>query len=144
MREPSVVRLVARRNIVQRGFMIEKKTLFERIGGDEAVRATVARLYGKILADATLIKFFAGIDVDRLRRSQAAFVAYAFGSPDAGSPVNLRRAHQRLVAEGLSDLHFDKVAQHLHDAMQDLGVPAGEIAEALAIVETTRAEVLNR
>ncbi len=144
MQGASAVRATALQNIVCEENMAVTKTLFERIGGEEAVRATVAKLYGKILTDGLLMRFFEGIDVERLRRSQAAFVAHAFGSPDAGSVVNLRRAHQRLVADGLSDQHFDKVAQHLRDAMQELDVPEGEIIEALAIVETTRVEVLNR
>jgi hemoglobin len=124
--------------------MNQPKTLFERIGGADAVRATVTRLYGKILNDASLLPFFAEIDIERLRRSQSAFVSHAFGCLHPLGAVNLRQAHKRLVAQGLSDQHFDSVARHLHDVMVELGVPQKEIAEALAVVETTRAEVLDR
>lgn len=125
--------------------MNQSKTLFERIGGADAVRAAVTRLYGKILNDATLLPFFADIDIERLRRSQSAFVSHAFGCPHSNDGVvNLRQAHKRLVAQGLSDEHFDSVARHLREVMEELGVPKAEIAEALAVVETTRTEILDR
>ncbi len=119
-------------------------SLYERIGGGEAVKATVALLYDKILSDPILIPFFQDIDVDRLRSSQSAFVTMAFGGPAHYTGASLRKAHERLVARGLSDAHFDQVATHLKSAMEDLGVPPSLIQEALRIVETTRPDVLNR
>lgn len=124
--------------------MDQSKSLFERIGGADAVRAAVTRLYGKVLNDTTLLPFFADIDIERLRRSQSAFVSHAFGCPNVSASVNLRQVHKRLVAQGLTDQHFDSVARHLHDVMEELGVPKEEIAEALAVVETTRTEILDR
>ena len=124
--------------------MGQSVSLYERIGGAEAVKATVALLYDKVLSDPLLIPFFQDIDVERLRSSQSAFVSMAFGGPVQYSGANMRKAHERLVARGLSDAHFDKVASHLKSAMEDLSVPPSLITEALSIVETTRPDVLNR
>lgn len=124
--------------------MGSEKTLYERLGGTEAVRATVALLYDKILSDPLLVPFFSHVDVDRLRASQAAFVSMAFGGPAHYSGASLRRAHAKLVERGLSDEHFDAVGMHLKNALEDLGVPPGMITEALAVVESTRPDVLNR
>ena len=120
------------------------KTLYERIGGDAAVRTTVMKMYDKILDDAELAPFFDTIDVDTLRLSQSAFVTYAFGGPNHYTGKALRTAHAGSVANGLSDRHFDLVATHLKTAMEELNVPADLIAEALAIVGSTRADVLNK
>ncbi|MDX1923086.1 MAG: group 1 truncated hemoglobin [Alphaproteobacteria bacterium] len=119
-------------------------SLYERIGGAQSVQATVALLYDKILSDPLLIPFFKDINVERLRTSQFAFVSMAFGGPTHYSGETMRRAHERLVERGLSDVHFDQVALHLKTSMEDLGVPPGLITEALSIVETTRPDVLNR
>ena len=124
--------------------MVQSISLYERIGGAEAVKAAVALLYDKILSDPLLVPFFQDIDVDRLRSSQSAFVSMAFGGPVHYSGANMRKAHERLVQRGLSDAHFDKVAFHLKTAMEDLSVPPSLIIEALSIVETTRPDVLNR
>lgn len=118
------------------------KTLFERIGGNAAVKATVVKMYDKILDDAELAPFFENIDVEKLRLSQSAFVTYAFGGPNHYTGKNLRQAHAGAVSQGLEDRHFDRVALHLKSAMQELNVPADLIDEALAIVGSTRKDVL--
>lgn len=120
------------------------QSLFERIGGESAVRATVVKLYDKILDDEKVAPFFDGIDVDALRRSQAAFVTYAFGGSNHYNGKNLRAAHAKAAKNGLSDEHFDLVAGHLKSAMEELSVPADLIDEALAIVGSTRDDVLNK
>ncbi len=120
------------------------KPLFERIGGEAAVKATVIKMYDKILDDEELAPFFDNIDVDRLRLSQSAFVTYAFGGPNHYSGKSLRTAHAGAVSHGLNDRHFDLVATHLKSAMQELNVPADLIDEALAIVGSTRQDVLGQ
>ena len=120
------------------------KTLFERIGGEKAVQAAVIKMYDKVLGDELLAPFFEDIDVDALRHSQMAFVTVAFGGPNHYTGKNMRSAHEKAVRSGLSDAHFDRVAAHLKAAMEELSVPAELIAEALAIVGSTRADVLNR
>jgi hemoglobin len=120
------------------------QSLFERIGGDSAVRATVMKMYDKILADEKLAPFFENIDVDALRHSQMAFVTYAFGGPNHYSGQNMRIAHKNAVSKGLSDEHFDLVAGHLKKSMEELNVPEELISEVLAIVGATRNDVLNK
>lgn len=116
--------------------------LYERLGGKDAVTATVIKMYEKILTDDLLMPFFVNVDMARLRASQTAFVTLAFGGPNHYDGQHLRQAHAKL--NGLSDIHFDAVAGHLTAAMRELNVAEPLIAEALAIVETTRADVLNR
>ena len=121
-----------------------KKSLYERIGGDTAVRATVAKLYDKILSDDELAPFFDHVDIERLRHSQHSFVSYAFGGMPHYTGRSLREAHSGAVANGLSDRHFDLVAAHLRAAMEELAVAPELIAEALAIVGSTRSDVLGQ
>lgn len=119
-------------------------SLYQRIGGDSAVRAAVMKMYDKILADNELAPFFEKSDVETLRLSQMAFVTYAFGGPNAYNGKSMRAAHSNAVSQGLNDRHFDLVATHLKTAMEELNVPAELIAEALSIVGSTREDVLNR
>ncbi len=120
-------------------------TLFERIGGENAVRAAVVKMYDKILSDESLAPFFENINVNKLRLSQIEFITCAFGGNSRYNGASLRAAHKNAVQSGgLTDIHFNLVAMHLKSAMQELGVADDLIAEALAIVETTRADVLNQ
>lgn len=119
-------------------------SLYERLGGPPAVTATVVKLYEKILADDSLAAFFEDIEMESLRRSQIAFITFAFGGPHHYEGKHLRIAHKPLMKKGLSDRHFDAVAKYLAESMQELGVDDSLIQEALAIVSTTRNDVLNK
>lgn len=119
-------------------------SLYEAIGGETAVRATVLKMYEKVLDDPELAPFFESIDVEALRRSQTAFVTFAFGGPNHYTGQNLRTAHKNAVSQGMDDRHFDRVAAHLKASMEELSVPADLILQALAIVETTRNDVMGR
>ncbi len=56
----------------------------------------------------------------------------------------MRAGHAHLVQRGLSDAHFDAVMEDLAATLQELNVPPELIAEAAAIAESTRNDVLNR
>jgi len=118
--------------------------LFDELGGAAAVDAAVDIFYDKVLADERLAGFFAGVDIDKQRAKQRAFLTVALGGPNKYTGRGMRAAHARAVAEGLSDVHFDAVAGHLAATLRELGVGEEKIDEVLAIVETTRDDVLGR
>lgn len=119
-------------------------TLFEKIGGKEAVNAAVDVFYKKVLADDRINQFFEGIDMDAQRRKQIMFLTYAFGGPNAYDGKNMREAHAKLVEQGLNDSHFDAVVENLGSTLKELGVPDELINEAAGIAETTRNDVLGK
>ena len=122
----------------------DKNALYNRLGGKEAIRAAVYKMYEKILQDPLLKPFFAGLDMTRLYRSQQAFLLMAFGGPHHYTGEDLSIVHAKMVKEkGLSDVHFNAVAGHLKSTLSELNVPGPVIAEVLAIVETTRGAVLG-
>lgn len=120
-------------------------SLFERIGGMEAVMAAVDIFYEKVLADPLLTEFFNGVDMENQARKQVAFMTWAFMGPEEYKGRDLRAAHRHLVMkQGLGDAHFDAVAGHLKETLEELEVPAELIAEVMGVVGSTRNEVLNR
>jgi len=120
-------------------------SLYERIGGEAAVNAAVDLFYEKVLADPLLIPFFEGTDMVRQRGHQKLFLTFAFGGAPGYPGRSMREGHAHLVKEkGMSDIHFDAVMGHLGAALTELSVPADLIAEAAAIAESTRNDVLNR
>ena len=101
--------------------------------------AAVDLFYKKVMADDLTRPFFTSLDMDGLVKKQIAFMTWAFGGPAEYKGRALRPAHAKLVAQGLNDAHFDAVAKHLQATLQELGVGAGLIQEALAIVGGQRA-----
>lgn len=121
-----------------------KQSLYDRIGGDAAVDAAVDIFYRKVLADDRINGFFDDVDMDRQAAKQKAFLTLALGGPSRYSGKDMRSGHAHLVQRGLGDVHFDAVMENLAATLQELKVPAELIAEAAAIAESTRRDVLSR
>lgn len=120
------------------------QNLYDRLGGEAAVNAAVDIFYRKVLADERISHFFEGIDMEKQAAKQKAFLTFAFGGPHHYSGSDMRRGHAHLVKQGLNDRHFDAVMEHLGATLQELDVPAALIAEAAAIAESTRKDVLGK
>jgi hemoglobin len=123
---------------------VAEQTLYERLGGEDAITATVGMFYDRIMGDEALAPFFADLDMDRQINKQIAFMTMAFGGPHQYDGSDLRTAHARLLERGLADRHFAAVAGHLHATLQALSVPTELIDEVMGVVGSTKAEVLNQ
>ena len=119
-------------------------SLFTDIGGEPAVNAAVDIFYRKVLKDDRINRFFSGVDMDKQAAKQKAFLTMAFGGPHNYTGEDMRRGHAHLVAQGLNDTHFDAVMEHIGATLTELKVPANLIAQAAAIAESTRKDVLGK
>lgn len=119
-------------------------SLYDRLGGEDALQAAVALFYDKVIVDPLLAPFFGQLDMTAQVRKQIGFMAHAFGGPAEYKGRDLRSAHMRMLPQGLGDAHFDAVAGHLRTTLQELDVPEALIAECLDLVSGLRNEVLNR
>ena len=120
-------------------------TLFERIGGAQAVEAAVDRFYEIVVADERIRHFFAAIDMKRQASHQKAFFKFAFGGLPTYPGRSLRAAHERLVRDqGLADSHFDAVLDDLGQTLRGMGVAEDMIGEVIVLADSTRKDVLNQ
>ena len=122
----------------------DTRTLYEKIGGEAAVNAAVDIFYRKVLSDDRISRFFEGVDMDRQAAKQKAFLTMAFGGPNNYTGEDMRRGHAHLVRQGLNDSHFDAVMENLGATLKELKVPDELIAQAAAIAESTRSDVLGK
>ena len=120
------------------------ESLFDKIGGEAAVDAAVDIFYRKVLADDTINKFFENVDMETQAQKQKAFLTVAFGGPNKYSGKDMRDGHAHLVKQGLNDAHFDAVMGHIGATLTELNVPDDLIAQAAAIAESTRNDVLGK
>lgn len=119
-------------------------SLYERLGGEDAVNAAVDVFYRKVLKDERICHFFDDIDMERQAAKQKAFLTFAFGGPNNYTGKDMREGHKHLVARGLNDSHFDAVVENLSATLKELNVADSLIAEVAAVAETTRNDVLDR
>ena len=63
-------------------------SIFEKLGGESAVRTAVDIFYGKILTDERVKHFFADVDMSQQKMHMERFMKYAFGgSPNYSAKV---------------------------------------------------------
>ncbi len=119
-------------------------SLFEQLGGAAAVEAAVDNFYRKVLVDDRVAHFFDGVDMERQRDKQKAFLTMAFGGPHNYTGKDMRVGHAHLVKMGLNDSHVDAIIELLGATLRDLGVAENLIQQVAAIAESTRNDVLGR
>jgi hemoglobin len=106
-------------------------TIYEQIGGGEALETVVEDFYGRVLADAELAGFFTGTNMSRLKGKQVEFFAAALGGPDAYTGAPMRQVHQ---GRGITPHHFTLVAGHLGESLDAAGVPAEITDQIIAAI----------
>ena len=121
-----------------------KNSLYDQIGGKKLVEVAVEIFYMKVLDDDRVSHFFRWTNMESQIEKQKSFLTHVFGGPNPYSGRELNLAHAHLRAYGLTDRHFDIVAEHLQDALADLGVESELIEEVMAITEDTREDVMGR
>src|ERR1700752_3740827 len=106
-------------------------TIYDRIGGHEAIEAVVEDFYVRVLADQQLSGFFAGTNMNRLKGKQVEFFAAALGGPEPYTGAPMKHVHQ---GRGIAMHHFSLVAGHLSDALTAARVPSGTVVEILSAI----------
>lgn len=114
--------------------------IYDDLGGSDGVRTAVTVLYNRIAADPELAPWFEGIDVERLKAHQRAFLAAAFGGPQVFSGRSAAEAHQGM---DITDAAFDRVVTTLLTTLGDLGVANEAIGVVGARLEDLRGDIVT-
>jgi len=120
--------------------LTDTSSLYDRLGGDGAIKAVVDRFYERVTGDPDLAGYFADADLIGLRRHQAAFISQAIGGPTGYDGRDMALAHKGL---GITGPAFDRVVEHLVETLRELGVPQGEIGEVGAILSPLREQIVT-
>ena len=95
--------------------LIEPPTLYDRIGGADAISSMVRQFYAAVLDDPSLKRYFRHVTMDKLLRMQEEFFAAALGGPVkySGRPITFVYHHLHIYLAA-----FQRFAQHLFDVLR--------------------------
>jgi hemoglobin len=113
-------------------------TIFDQIGGYEALEVVVDDFYGRVLADSDLEPFFTGTNMATLKGKQVEFFAAALGGPEPYTGAPMRDVHQ---GRGITMHHFNLVANHLSASLTAAGVPGDTVEQILAAIAPLSADI---
>ncbi len=119
-------------------------TIFERIGGEDAVEALVTLFLSRVFNDPNLRLFFADISMPKQTEKQKSFLTMALHGSDKNDGEQLRKSHAHLLPMGMNDYHFDLVIKHLEESMYELKVAPELIGEVITMCESMREYILDR
>jgi hemoglobin len=118
----------------------ENVSMYENIGGKRVLDELVDYFYAQVLLDPSLAPWFRGIDVRALRNHQVQFLSALLGGP-AYTGRSLAEAHKGL---GVTPEAFEKVAQHLSQALSHFEVPQRVIQSILSAAIGSKDQVVAK
>ena len=120
--------------------LAEPSTIYDAIGGYQAIELVVDDFYARVLADDQLSGFFAGSNMNRLKGKQVEFFAAALGGPEPYTGAPMKQVHQ---GRGIMMTHFALVAGHLRDALSAAGVPRATVEEIIGAIAPLAADIAS-
>lgn len=116
-------------------------SLYERLGGVDAIRAVVDNFVGRVGADARINAFFRGVDLDNLKRLLTEQICQATGGPCRYTGRSMRETHTGM---SLTDAHFNALVEDLTGALNQFNVPEREKGELLGALGGMKADIVGR
>lgn len=120
------------------------KSLYERIGGYNALAAVVDDFIGRLVADKRFEKFFAGHSDDskkRIRQHILDQFCAATGGPCIYLGRDMKTTHAGL---GITESDWDAAAKHLAGSLDKFKVPEKEKGEVLAFVTSLKKDIVEK
>lgn len=120
------------------------KTLYQRLGGYDAIAAVTDDFIGRLATDKQLSRFFAGHSEDSLKKIRQHVVdqlCAATGGPCVYTGRDMKTSHKGM---GISEGDWNAAATHLTATLDKFKVPAAEKAEVLGAVTSLKGDIVEK
>ncbi|MBI3895359.1 MAG: group 1 truncated hemoglobin [Acidobacteria bacterium] len=118
-------------------------TLYQRLGGYDAIAALVDDFVGRLAADPQFARFFQGSSKDSRKRRRQLLVEQlceAAGGPCYYTGRSMKAAHEGL---GISERNWDLMLKHLTESFDKFHIRPDERKAVLDIVAGTRGDIVE-
>lgn len=121
----------------------EKPSLYQRLGGYDAIAAVTDDFIGRLLADPAMARFFVGHSTDskmHIRQLIVDQLCAAAGGPCVYTGRDMKTTHAGL---GITEAEWNAAVVHLVATLDKFKVPQAEKDELLAVVSTLKADIVE-
>lgn len=121
-----------------------EKSLYQRVGGYDALAAVVDDFIGRLVADKRFEKFFVGHSEDSLKRIRQHILdqfCAATGGPCIYNGRDMKTSHKGL---GITEADWDTAAKHLAATLDKFKVPEKEKNEILTFVTSLKKDIVEK
>jgi hemoglobin len=121
-----------------------QKSLYERLGGYDAIASVVDDFVGRLITDKKFERFFVGHSTDSKKRIRQHIVdqfCAAAGGPCLYIGRTMKDSHQGL---GITEEEWNAAAKHLIASLDKFKVPEREKNDLLAFVGTVKNDIVEK
>ena len=115
-----------------------QQTLFERVGGKQAIAELIDDFYDRVVADPELKPFFKNVSMDKLRRMESEFFSAALDGPIIYTGRPLRYVHH---GRGITKHHFSLYVGHLITILQGFALKEQDLQDIISRINTYADEI---
>lgn len=115
-------------------------TLYERLGGEDAIAAVVDEFYDRVVADEQVAHYFEDVDMQAQRAHQAQFISSVTGGPVEYSGAEMAAAHAHL---DITPADFRAIAAHLEAALVEFDVDEEDREAVLEEIASYRDDIVT-
>jgi len=120
---------------------VADKSLYERLGGKEAITAVVDDFVGRVAADNRINGFFAKANVPRLKTQLVNQICEASGGPCKYTGPDMKTAHRGM---GIPSAAFDALVGDLVATLDKFKVGEREQKELLAALGPMKNDIVEK
>ena len=117
------------------------KSLYDRLGGKDAITAVVNEFVAIVGADSRINKFFANTDLDTLKMQLVNQICQAAGGPCKYTGGSMKEVHQGM---GVTTADFDALVEDLVKALDKFKVGEKEQGELLGILGPMKSDIVEK
>jgi len=123
--------------------MSEGKSLYERLGGYDAIHAVASDLLPRLQGDRQLGRFWAHRGEDGVKREKQLLVDFLCSC--AGGPVYYRGGDMALCHRGMriNESDWSAFLNHAAATLEKFRVPEAEQREVVAFVQSLKKEIVE-
>ena len=116
------------------------KTLYDRLGGKDAITAVVNRFVGLVVADERINGFFKNADADGLKKKLVDQICMASGGPCKYEGKDMKTAHAGMQ---IKEADFNALVDDLVKALDEFKVPEPEKKELLTTLAGLKGDIVT-
>lgn len=122
----------------------QQKSLYQRLGGYDAIAAVTDDVLGRLAADPQVKRFFVGHNKEGLTRIRQHFIDFlckATGGPCAYTGQDMKTAHTGL---GITEDDWNATVKDLVASLDKFHVPDAEKNDVLTAISGLKGDIVGR
>src|SRR5689334_7948590 len=117
------------------------KTLYDRLGGKDAISQVVDKFVANVVADERINGFFKNADATNLKKQLVEQICMATGGPCKYTGKDMKTAHAGM---GVKDADFSALVDDLTKALDEFKVPEKEKGELLGTLAKLKPDIVQQ